>query len=164
MNKAIVICYTGRQIRETEKAAIENIISNACDATQNLIITTQFDEKDVAKILLNTSVQMLLNANGHDAKIVSTVDEEASADIIAEARQKAVSLIKSKYNSLTGVIAFAKDVATAKYHLRVNAADDDEINLVNAMDVIADIPQSLLTNKYRVSKSLCDAIFQLRDL
>lgn len=157
MNKAIVICYTGRQIRETEKAAIENIISEACDATQDLIITTKFDENDIAKTLLNASI--------HDAKIISTEDEKASAaNVIAEARQKAVSLIKSKYNSLTGVITFAKDVATAKYHIRVNAADDDEINLVNAMDVIADIPQSLLTNKYRVSKSLCDAIFQLRDL
>ena len=131
-------------------------ISNACDATQNLITTTQFDETDIAKVLLN--------ASAHDAKIVSTEDEKANADIIAEARQKAVSLIKSKYNSLTGVIAFAKDVAAAKYHIHVNAADDDEIKLVNAMDVIADIPQSLLASKYKVSKSLCDAIFQLRDL
>ena len=156
MNKAILICFTGRQISETEKIAIENIISNACDATQNLIITTKFDENDIAKALLNAGL--------HDAKIIPAEDEKVNADIMAEARQKAVSLIKSKYNSLTGVIAFAKDVAAAKYHIHVNAADDDEINLINAMDVIADIPQALLTSKYRVSKSLCDAIFQLRDL
>ena len=69
MNKAIVICYTGRQIRETEKTAIENIISEACDATQNLIVTTKFDENDIAKTLLNASAQ--------DAKISFTKDSDA---------------------------------------------------------------------------------------
>lgn len=57
MNKAIVICYTGRQIQEAEKTAIENIISEACDATQNLIITTRLDESDIAKALLKKSVE-----------------------------------------------------------------------------------------------------------
>ena len=162
MNKAIVICYTGRQIRETERVAIENIISQACDATQDLIITTQFDEKDIAKMLLNTSVQMLLNANGHDAKIISTEDEKVNTDIIAEARTKAIQLIKSKYSGATGHITLTRDIVMARYHHHVNAMDDDERTLLDAVDVIADMPQKRLNTL--LPKATREVIFTTRDL
>lgn len=160
MNKAIVICYTGRNIEPDAVSAIQQIITSSCSAMPELMTIKAFDEDSIANALLRKAAD--------DTKI-SFLNKGESAEttankVLEEARTKAVQLIKSKYNSLTGVIAFAKDVAAAKYHLHVNAADNDEIDLVNAMDVIADIPQSLLTNKYRVSKSLCDAIFQLRDL
>ena len=153
MNKAIVICYTGRQIRETEKAAIENIISEACDATQNLIITTRFDESDIAKVLLKKSVE--------DSKI-SFTDDITENRIIEEARTKAIQLIKSKYSGATGHISLTRDIVMARYHHHVNAIDDDERTLLDAIDVIVDIPQKRLNTL--LPKATRDVIFTTRDL
>ena len=95
MNKAIVICYTGRQIWEVEKVAIEKIISNACDDTQNLITTTQFDETDIAKVLLN--------ASAHDAKIVSTEGKQQKVETVkvcfssGQSKLQVVKFIKEKF-------------------------------------------------------------------
>ena len=153
MNKAIVICYTGRQIRETEKAAIENIISEACDATQNLIITTRFDESDIAKVLLKKSVE--------DSKISFTEDTTENR-IIEEARTKAIQLIKSKYSGVTGNISLTRDIVMARYHHHVNTIDDDERTLLDAIDVIVDIPQKRLNTL--LPKATRDVIFTTRDL
>ena len=153
MNKAIVICYTGRQIRETEKAAIENIISNACDATQDLIITTQFDENDIAKALLKKNVE--------DLKISFTEDTTESR-IIEEARTKAIQLIKSKYSGATGHISLTRDIVMARYHHSVNAIDDDERTLLDAIEVIMDIPQKRLNTL--LPKATREVIFTTRDL
>ena len=153
MNKAIVICYTGRQIRETEKTAIENIISEACDATQNLIITTRFDESDIAKVLLKKSVE--------DSKISFTEDTTENR-IIEEARTKAIQLIKSKYSGATGHISLTRDIVIARYHHHVNAMDDDERTLLDAIEVIVDIPQKRLNTL--LPKATRDVIFTTRDL
>lgn len=153
MNKAIVICYTGRQIRETEKAAIENIISEACDATQNLIITTRFDESDIAKALLKKSVE--------DSKISFTEDATENR-IIEEARTKAIQLIKSKYSGATGHISLTRDIVMARYHHHVNVMDDDERTLLDAIEVIVDIPQKRLNTL--LPKATRDVIFTTRDL
>lgn len=153
MNKAIVICYTGRQIRETEKAAIENIISNACDATQDLIITTQFDENDIAKALLKKNVE--------DLKI-SFKEDTTESRIIEEARTKAIQLIKSKYSGATGHISLTRDIVMARYHHSVNAMDDDERTLLDAIEVIMDIPQKRLNTL--LPKATREVIFTTRDL
>ena len=153
MNKAIVICYTGRQIRETEKTAIENIISEACDATQNLIITTRFDESDIAKVLLKKSVE--------DSKISFTEDTTENR-IIEEARTKAIQLIKSKYSGATGHISLTRDIVIARYHHHVNAMDDDERTLLDAIEVIVDIPQKRLNTL--LPKATRDVILTTRDL
>lgn len=78
MNKAIIICYTGRQIRETERVAIENIISEACDATQNLIMIKRFDENDIANALLKESAkdQKVLDHDAPASKICITFNPE----------------------------------------------------------------------------------------
>ena len=153
MNKAIVICYTGRQIRETEKAAIENIISNACDATQDLIITTQFDENDIAKALLKKNVE--------DLKI-SFKEDTTESRIIEEARTKAIQLIKSKYSGATGHISLTRDIVMARYHHSVNAMDDDERTLLDAIEVIVDIPQKRLNTL--LPKATREVILTTRDL
>lgn len=153
MNKAIVICYTGRQIRETEKAAIENIISNACDATQDLIITTQFDENDIAKALLKKNVE--------DLKI-SFKEDTTESRIIEEARTKAIQLIKSKYSGATGHISLTRDIVMARYHHSVNAMDDDERILLDAIEVIVDIPQKRLNTL--LPKATREVILTTRDL
>ena len=153
MNKAIVICYTGRQIRETEKVAIENIISEACDATQNLIVTTRFDENDIAKALLKKNVE--------DLKI-SFKEDTTESRIIEEARTKAIQLIKSKYSGATGHITLTRDIVMARYHHHVNAMDDDERTLLDAVDVIADMPQKRLNTL--LPKATREVIFTTRDL
>lgn len=153
MNKAIVICYTGRQILETEKAAIENIISEACDATQNLIITTRFDESDIAKALLKKSIE--------DSKISFTEDTTESR-IIEEARTKAIQLIKSKYSGATGHISLTRDIVMARYHHHENIMDDDERTLLDAIEVIMDIPQRRLNTL--LPKATREVIFTTRDL
>lgn len=153
MNKAIVICYTGRQIRETEKAAIENIISEACDATQDLIITTRFDENDIAKALLKKNVE--------DLKI-SFKEDTTESRIIEEARTKAIQLIKSKYSGATGHISLTRDIVMARYHHSVNAMDDDERTLLDAIEVIMDIPQKRLNTL--LPKATREIILTTRDL
>jgi hypothetical protein len=153
MNKAIVICYTGRQIQEAEKIAIENIISGACDATQDLIITTRLDESDIAKALLKKSAE--------DSKISFTEDATESR-IIEEARTKAIQLIKSKYSGATGHISLTRDIVMARYHHHENAMDDDERTLLDAIEVIMDIPQKRLNTL--LPKATREVIFTTRDL
>lgn len=198
MNKAIVICYTGRQIQETEKAAIENIISNACDATQDLIITTQFDEDSIAKALLKKSAEgIVFDKENEQQQDVGTVkicfnhgpaklqvlkfiketfhltlkDAKDAVDngIIMVPRTtdvyqfvrdlytnggciidggdehyavaQAAIFINDKYpGSLQARENLVKDFAMARYHDTVNATDNIEKALLNAVQIVKEHP------------------------
>lgn len=158
MNKAIIICYTGRQIRETERVAIEKIISEACDATQDLIITKRLDENDIANALLKKSVEGMKISFLEEGKTAAA----SASEVLEQARTKAVQFIKSKYNGVSGHVILAKDIAMAKYHQRVNSIDDDELDLLNAIDVIVGIPQKRLNAM--LSKTIRETIFAMKDM
>lgn len=132
MNKAIVICYTGRQIRETEKAAIENIISEACDATQDLIITTRFDENDIAKALLKKNVE--------DLKISFTKDSDAKhTDTVCitfdpKDCEEKICVIKCIKESLDCGIKEAKDMFDCgKVYIPTSWRDSKIYNLIKCL-------------------------------
>ena len=84
MNKAIVITYTGSEITDLQRASIENIVSAACDNIHDLIVTTTFDNNDIAKALLAYGTK--------NATI--RFEEQSKRDEQAEAIQKAVYFIK----------------------------------------------------------------------
>jgi hypothetical protein len=158
MNNAIVICYVGRAIEPEAVNAIQQIITSTCSAMPELMTIKAFDEDSIAKALLrraadDTKISFL--EGGENA-------EAAANKILEEARTKAIQLIKSKYNGMLGHIALSRDIAMAKYHQRVNAIDDDELNLLNAIDVIVDIPQKRLNTL--LSKTVRETIFAMKDM
>ena len=158
MNKAIVICYVGRAIEPEAVSMIQQIITSSCGAMPELMTIKAFDEDSIAKTLLrkaadNTKISFL--EGGENA-------EAAANKILEEARTKAVQFIKSKYNGVSGHIILAKDIAMAKYHQRVNSIDDDELDLLNAIDVIVDIPQKRLNAI--LSKTIRETIFAMKDM
>lgn len=59
MNKAIVICYTGRPIEPEAVSAIQQVITSSCDAMPELITVKAFDEDSIAKALLKKSAEDL---------------------------------------------------------------------------------------------------------
>ena len=129
MNKAIVITYTGSEITDLQRASIENIVSAACDNVHDLIVTTMFDNNDIAKALL-----------AYGAKNASIRFEEQAKhelDKQAEAIQKAVYFINEKYGKAGGHILMERDYAMAKYHATVNSADEEEMALLNAIDILS---------------------------
>ena len=153
MNKAIVICYVGQPIVPDAVCAIQQIITSSCDATPELITVKAFNEDSIAKALLKKSAE--------DSKV--TFDNEKKAeDIIAEARNKALDLIRTKYNNAISYIALDRDIAMAKYHQITNSADDDEITLLNAINVIADMPKARLVAA--LSKNIRDVILKAKDV
>ena len=158
MNKAIVICYVGRPIEPEAASAIQQIITSSCDAMPELMTIKAFDEDSVAKALLRKAAE--------DTKISflegGESAEAAANKILEEARAKAIQFIKSKYNGVSGHIILAKDIAMAKYHQRVNSIDDDELDLLNAIDVIVDIPQKRLNAI--LSKTIRETIFAMKDM
>ena len=158
MNKAIVICYTGQAIGPDAASAIQQIVSGTCDADPENVVIMAFNESDIAKVLLRKAA---------DNSKISFLEEGKSAaasasEVLEEARTKAVQFIKSKYNGINGNIVLAKDIAMAKYHQRVNSIDDDELNLLNAIDVIVDIPQKRLNAV--LSKTIRETIFAMKDM
>lgn len=158
MNKAIVICYTGRNIEPEAVSAIQQIITSSCSAMPELMTIKAFDEDSIAKTLLRKAAD--------DAKISFLEGGKSAAasasKVLEEARTKAVQFIKSKYNGINGNIVLAKDIAMAKYHQRVNSIDDDELNLLNAIDVIVDIPQKRLN--VILSKTIRETILAMKDM
>lgn len=152
MNKAIVICYTGRPIEPDAVSAIQEIITNSCGAMPELMTIKAFDEDSIAKALLKKSAE--------DLKI--SFKEDTESRIIEEARTKAIQLIKSKYSGATGHISLTRDIVMARYHNHVNAMDDDERTLLDAIDVIVDIPQKRLNTL--LPKATREVIFTTRDL
>lgn len=153
MNKAIVICYTGRNIEPDAVSAIQQIITSSCNAMPELMTIKAFDEDSIAKTLLKKCVE--------DLKI-SFKEDTTEDKIIEEARTKAIQLIKSKYSGATGHITLTRDIVMARYHHHVNAMDDDERTLLDAIDVIADIPQKRLNTL--LPKATREVIFTTRDL
>lgn len=153
MNKAIVICYTGRSIEPDAVSAIQEIITSSCGAMPELMTIKAFDEDSIAKALLKKSAE--------DLKISFTEDTTESR-IIEEARTKAIQLIKSKYSGATGHISLTRDIIMARYHNHVNAMDDDERTLLDAIDVIVDIPQKRLNTL--LPKATREVIFTTREL
>lgn len=152
MNKAIVICYTGRNIEPDAVSAIQEIITSSCGAMPELMTIKAFDEDSIAKALLKKSAK--------DLKI--SFEEDTESRIIEEARTKAVQLIKSKYSGATGHISLTRDIVMARYHHSVNAMDDDERTLLDAIEVIMDIPQKRLNTL--LPKATREVIFTTRDL
>lgn len=151
MNKAIVICYVGRPIGQEAVSAIQQIITNTCNAMPERITIKAFDEDSIAKALLKKGAE--------DLKI--SFKEDPESRIIEEARTKAIQLIKSKYSGATGHITLTRDIVMARYHHHVNAMDDDERTLLDAVDVIADIPQKRLNTL--LPKATREAILTTRD-
>lgn len=130
MNKAIVITYTGNEITDLQRASIENIVSAACDNVHDLIVTTMFDNNDIAKALLAYGAKNAAIRFEEQAK--HELDEQA------EAIQKAVYFINEKYGKAGGHVLMERDYAMAKYHATVNSADEEEIALLNAIDILSD--------------------------
>lgn len=75
MNKAIVICYTGRNIEPDAVSAIQEIITSSCGAMPELMTIKAFDEDSIAKALLKKSAEDLkISFTGdHHAKHADTV-------------------------------------------------------------------------------------------
>lgn len=126
MNKAIVITYTGSEITDLQRATIENIVSSVCDS-QDLVVMTTLDNNDIAKALLaygtkNTTIKF---------------EEQSKHDEQAEAIQKAVYFINEKYGKTGGHVLMERDYAMAKYHATVNSADEEEMALLNAIDILS---------------------------
>ena len=153
MNNAIVICYVGRPIVPDAVSAIQQIITSSCNATPELMTIKAFDADSIAKALLKKSVE--------DTKISFTEDTTESR-IINEARRKALDLIRTKYNSVIGLVELDRDIAMAKYHQITNSADDDEITLLNAINVIADMPKAKLVAA--LSKDIREVILKAKDV
>lgn len=153
MNKAIVICYDGDAIRSKDVDDIHTILTHRCNAVSESMVIKVFDADNIAKALLKKSVE--------DLKISFTKDDTEDR-IIEEARTKAIQLIKSKYSGATGHISLTRDIVMARYHHRVNAIDDDERTLLNAIDVIVDIPQKRLNTL--LPKATREVIFTTREL
>ena len=128
MNKAIVITYTGSEITDLQRASIENIVSAACDNIHDLIVTTTFDNNDIAKALLAYGTK--------NATI--RFEEQSKRDEQAEAIQKAVYFINEKYGKTGGNLLMERDYAMAKYHATTNSADEEEQALLNAIDILSD--------------------------
>lgn len=154
MNKAIVICYTGQAIGPDAVSAIQQIISGTCDADPENSVIVTFDEESIAKALLKKSAESMK---------ISFDEGKKEADLIAEARKKAVLLIKSNYGGPTGPLRLAKDIALAKYHNTVNCVDDAEKDLLNAIDVIADMPSKVLAAT-SLSISQRETILKMKDM
>ena len=57
MNKAIVICYTGRPIEPDAVSEIQQIITSSCGAMPELMTIKAFDEDSIAKVLLKKSAE-----------------------------------------------------------------------------------------------------------
>jgi hypothetical protein len=153
MNKAIVICYVGRSIEPDAVSEIQQIITSSCGAMPELMTIKAFDEDSIAKALLKKSAE--------DLKISFTGDATESR-IIEEARTKAIQLIKSKYSGATGHISLTRDIIIARYHHHANIMDDDERTLLDAIEVIVDIPQKRLNTL--LPKAIREVIFTTRDL
>ena len=158
MNKAIVICYTGQAIGPDAVSAIQQIISGTCDAEPENVVIVAFDEESIAKALLRKAVDNTKISFLEGGKRAAA----SASEVLEAARTKAVQFIKSKYNGINGNIVLAKDIAMAKYHQRVNSIYDDELNLLNAIDVIVDIPQKRLNTI--LSKTIRETIFAMKDM
>lgn len=154
MNKAIVICYVGRPIEPDAVSAIQQIITTSCRAVPELMTIKAFDEDSIAKALLKKSAE--------DLKI-SFDEGEKEVDLIEEARKQAVLLIKGNYGGPTGPLKLAKDIAMAKYHNKVNCIDSTEEVLLNAVDVIADMPPKVLAAT-NLSVSQRETILKMKDM
>lgn len=155
MNKhAIVILYSGNA-QDPGYDTIEglaNVIVSAQLSVPELIEIKHFDSDSIGKALLKKSVE--------DSKISFTEDTTESR-IIEEARTKAIQLI-SKYNGATGHISLTRDIVMAKYHHNANAMNDDERTLLDAIDVIVDIPQKRLNTL--LPKAIREVIFTAKSL
>lgn len=126
MNKAIVITYTGSEITDLQRATIENIVSSVCDS-QDLVVMTTLDNNDIAKALLAYGTK--------NATI--RFEEQSKHDEQAEAIQKAAFFINEKYGKTGGHVLMERDYAMAKYHATVNSADEEEMALLNAIDILS---------------------------
>ena len=149
MNKAIVICYTGAGIGSDEAYAIQQLIANHCNADIESIAVKAFDSDSIAKTLLKEAAE----------DVQTSADDEK---VIELARTEAIKLIKSNYSGADGIVKLVRDLGVAKYHHRVNALDDDEKKLLDAIDVIVDMPQKTLNA--RLSKTLRETIFKMKDM
>ena len=126
MNKAIVITYTGSEITDLQRATIENIVSSVCDS-QDLVVMTTLDNNDIAQALLAYGTK--------NATI--RFEEQSKRDEQAEAIQKAVYFINEKYGKTGGHVLMERDYAMAKYHVTVNSADEEEMALLSAIDILS---------------------------
>lgn len=153
MNKhAIVILYSGAD-RDPGYDVIESIasvITQAGLAVPELIEIKHFDSDSIGKAIIAK------------ASNISFTEDTTESGIIEEARTKAIQLIKSKYSGATGHISLTRDIVMARWHHSINAMDDDERTLLDAIEVIMDIPQKRLNTL--LPKATREVIFTTRDL
>lgn len=154
MNKAIVITYTGSEITDLQRASIENIVSAACDNVHDLIVTTTFDNNDIAKALLAYGTK--------NATI--RFEEQSKHDEQAEAIQKAVYFINEKYGKTGGHVLMERDYAMAKYHTTVNSADEEEIALLNAVDILSDAIEDAHRENPKLKLLLKNYVVKLKNM
>ena len=153
MNKhAIVILYSGNA-QDPGYDTIEglaNVIVSAQLSVPELIEIKHFDSDSIGKAIIAK------------ASNISFTEDTTESRIIEEARTKAIQLIKSKYSGATGHISLTRDIVMARYHHHANDMNDDERTLLDAIEVIMDIPQKRLNTL--LPKATREVIFTTRDL
>ena len=153
MNKrAIVILYAGADKSPGYDVieSLANIIVAAGLSVPELIEIKDFDSDSISKAIIAK------------ASKISFTEDTTESRIIEEARTKAIQLIKSKYSGATGHISLTRDIVMARYHHHENTMDDDERTLLDAIEVIMDIPQKRLNTL--LPKATREVIFTTRDL
>lgn len=153
MNKAIVITYTGSEITDLQRATIENIVSSVCDS-QDLVVMTTLDNNDIAKALLAYGTK--------NATI--RFEEQSKHDEQAEAIQKAVYFINEKYGKTGGHVLMERDYAMAKYHATVNSADEEEMALLNAIDILSNPADAKYASIAQLKPQLGRYIIKLKNM
>ena len=153
MNKAIVITYTGSEITDLQRATIENIVSSVCDS-QDLVVMTTLDNNDIAKALLAYGTK--------NATI--RFEEQSKHDEQAEAIQKAVYFINEKYGKTGGHVLMERDYAMAKYHATVNSADEEEMELLNAIDILSSPVDAKYAHTARLKSQLGRYVVKLKNM
>ena len=154
MNKAIVITYTGSEITDLQRASIESIVSSSCDNVHDLIVTTTFDNDDIAKALL---------AYGTKNATIK-FEEQLKHDEQAEAIQKAVYFINEKYGKTGGHVLMERDYAMAKYHATVGSADEEEMALLNAIDILSDAIEDTHRENPKLKLLLKNYVVKLKNM
>ena len=153
MNKAIVITYTGSEITDLQRATIENIVSSVCDS-QDLVVMTTLDNNDIAKALLAYGTK--------NATI--RFEEQSKHDEQAEAIQKAAFFINKKYGKAGGHVLMERDYAMAKYHATVGSADEEEMALLNAIDILSDAIEDTHRENPKLKLLLKNYVVKLKNM
>ena len=110
MNKAIVICYTGRAIGPDAVSAIQQIISGTCDADPENVTIMAFDEESIAKALLKKGAESLKISFTEAPRVKHTTDSVCITFNPEDCKEK-LRIAKYIKESLHCDLKDAKDMA-----------------------------------------------------